>query len=141
MYIVISTTNALPLATMPTTKRKVTFAPSTGSPASKKARRDKEGTSKGDGTKQATSNKKKDSKKLDPRFAMIRRLVEGQPTEEFQSMLFSYAEKTLSSLKFLKSKDSGVGKFLANVDYIPGNLDFDPPLTFPDFFEERQSND
>ena len=54
-------------------------------------------------------------------------------------MLFSLSEKTLSTLMFLHKKDSGVGKFRADNDFIPSLLrDFGPPLTFPDSLKDDE---
>ena len=121
---------------MSTSKRKsVTFA--SDMPPNKKGKGDKNGTSAGAKPEQQSPSKKTKKKGVDgtigdPRFVMIRRMIEAQPTEEFQSMLISFAEKTLSTLKELSKKDSGVGKFRADDDYIPNSLDFAPPMTFPD---------
>jgi len=133
LYHVINATIALPNATMPRTKRSST---STNKLVSKKARKGKDGDSKGDNSKLPSNDKKKKKKKdgdtLDPRLTTVKRLVEAQPTEELQSMIFSFLEKTLGTLYFIRKKDSGVRNFRADKDFIPGSLGFKPELTFPD---------
>ena len=58
----------------------------------------------------------------------MRSLVKRQPTDAFQSMLFSFAEENLVLISKNEKKSLGVAKFGGYTDLIPNSLDFDPKL-------------
>ena len=68
----------------------------------------------------------------------IQKLVEEQPTEDFQSILFSFAEENLISLMSLHKKELGLAKFCGNNDYIPTSIRFKCPLTYPEGLKNDQ---
>ena len=78
--------------------------------------------------KQKKLTKEKERRKADARLQTVRSLVEEQPTDAFQSMLFSFAEKNLGLISKNEKKALGVAKFGGDADFIPGSLDFEPKL-------------
>lgn len=122
-------------------KRNKTPSNSTTLP-SKRSRTDDSGTSKGKNAKHDThkSPKEKAEKSLlDPRLKCIKRLVEAQTTDDFQSILFSFAEKNFLSLMQINCKEKGIAKFGGDDNFIPGSLDFKPKLTLVEALKNDES--
>ena len=80
-------------------------------------------------TKPSALSKDQERWKKEPRLQTIQRIVEEQPTEAFQALLFSLAEKNLKTLMRTHKKVQGVRKFSANANYIPNSLrNFGPEI-------------
>ena len=108
----------------------------------KQSRTSSDSASKGKSTKpdsQKSPNDKKEKPKLDPRLKPIKRIVEAQPTDAFQSILFSLAEKNLLSLMKIHKKEEEVAKFGGNEDFIPGSLNFKPKLMCVDSLKANKA--